>query len=104
MESRITKGDWSIQTIDISDYKSMCIISELEQKVIAHIYITPPSITEENTANANILSAAPDLLLALKNLMLGVENLPALSAISGVLAEQYKQGEIAIKKAYGFHF
>lgn len=104
MESKVTKGDWSVQTIDISDYKSMCIISEIEQKVIAHIYLTPPKITEENIENANLLSAAPDLLSALKNLMSGVENLPTLSAISGVLEKQYKQAEIAVKKAHGFHF
>ena len=104
MESKITKGDWSVQTIDISDFKSVCIISQLEQKVIAHIYLTPPKITEENIENANLISAAPDLLYALKNLMLGVENLPSLSAIPGVLEQQYKQAELAVKKAYGFVF
>jgi len=104
MESKITKGDWSVQTIDLIDFKSMCIISEYEQKVIAHIYLTPPKITEENTENANLISAAPDLLKALNNLMSGVENLPALSSISGVLEQQYKQAQLAVKKAYGHHF
>lgn len=68
METKFTKGAWSVQTIDISDYKSMCIISEYEQKVIAHIYLTPPKITEENIENANLLSAAPDMFNALKDL------------------------------------
>ena len=104
MESKITKGDWSVQTIDLIDFKSMCIISEYEQKVIAHIYLTPPKITEENTENANLISAAPDLLKALNDLMSGVENLPALSSISGVLEQQYKQAQLAVKKAYGHHF
>ena len=104
MESKITKGDWSVQTIDLIDFKSMCIISEYEQKVIAHIYLTHPKITEENTENANLISAAPDLLKALNNLMSGVENLPALSSISGVLEQQYKQAQLAVKKAYGHHF
>ena len=104
MESKITKGDWSVQTIDLIDFKSMCIISEYEQKVIAHIYLTSPKITEENTENAKLISAAPDLLEALNNLMSGVENLPALSSISGVLEQQYKQAQLAVKKAYGHHF
>ena len=67
-------------------------------------YLTSPKITEENTENANLISAAPDLLKALNNLMSGVENLPALCSISGVLEQQYKQAQVAVKKAYGHHF
>lgn len=59
------------------------------------------AFSEESTANAHLISAAPELLNALQALMDGVANLPPLTAIEGALEKQYKQAEKAINKALG---
>lgn len=56
---------------------------------------------EENRANAILFSSAYELLDALQALMDGVDNLPQLTAIDGVLEKQYKQAKKAINKALG---
>ncbi len=57
--------------------------------------------TEEGRANAKLIAAAPELLEALEYLLKGVNDLPPLTAISGVLTQQCKEAESAIKKATG---
>lgn len=104
METNITKGKWSVNSIDLADYKSLAVISEKAQKVICHCHLSDMTISKENMENAQLISAAPDLLLALENLMEGVSSLPPLTAIAGSLEKQYKEAENAIKKAYGHHF
>lgn len=54
-----------------------------------------------NEHDAQLIAAAPDLLEALQNLMKGVEELPPLTAIAGILEKQYKQAQEAVKKALG---
>jgi hypothetical protein len=104
METNITKGDWSVNSIDLADYKSLAVISEKAQKVICHCHLSDMKMSKENMENAQLISAAPDLLSALKNLMEGVESLPPSTSIVCVLDKQYKDAENAIKKAYGHHF
>lgn len=53
----------------------------------------------QHEANAKLVAAAPELLEALQDLLKGVNGLPPLTAIAGVLTQQCKHAEAAIKKA-----
>lgn len=56
---------------------------------------------EELIANGYLMCAAPDLLEACEALLAGVESLPPLTAIAGVLASEAQQAHAAIAKARG---
>lgn len=88
METKFTKGEWIYDGLRVST----------GDNVICSMY-DDDGIFKNEKSNAKLIAAAPELLFALKSLMSGVENLPALSSISGVLEKQYKQAERAIKKA-----
>lgn len=94
METKFTNGKLNYFR---SSYGHMAI--ESEKGKIADVYSPEDSEENEDLANAALFTAAPDLFNALVELMKGVESLPPLSAISGVLEKQYKQAEEAIKKA-----
>ncbi|MHB9056195.1 MAG: hypothetical protein ACYC2P_08610 [Paludibacteraceae bacterium] len=64
----ITKGDWEVIKIDISDYKSLCIGSRSDNQVICNISPGNFHFLEKENSNAKLISAGPDLLLALSKL------------------------------------
>lgn len=92
-EFKGTKSEWKIQ----EPYNTFVYGSD--GKLICQIKYDP--FSEESTANAQLIAAAPELLNALQALMDGVANLPPLTAIEGILEKQYKQAEKAINKALG---
>ena len=77
METNITKGEWSVNSIDLADYKSLAVISEKAQKVICHCHLSDMKISKENTENAQLISAAPDLFEALINIENDDNKIPA---------------------------
>jgi hypothetical protein len=68
MEFKGTKGKWEVSEINISDYKSLAVFSSDTKKVLLHVYLPKNQITEEEKANAQLISCAPEMLEMLKKL------------------------------------
>lgn len=47
MEFKGTKGDWIVQCLDISDYKSLSVGSLSQNTVVAHCYLPNKEIEQE---------------------------------------------------------
>jgi len=94
MKTKHTQGEWRVSKSGNPQFKT-CVVAEDMGSVC---FITDWT-EEEAKANAKIISAAPELLESLKQLMEGVDGLPPLTAITGTLTKQYKQAQQAIKKA-----
>ena len=73
------------------------IICEVDLKINDPDYPTPVA----SEANARLISATPDLLNALIELMKGVDSLPPITAIAGSPSLQWGIAQEAIKNATG---
>ena len=68
METKFTKGDWKTTIAELKDF-FLCAVGSVETKrVICHTNLDPKMTSEECKANANLISAAPDMFNALKDL------------------------------------
>ena len=100
METKFTKGDWKTTIVELKDF-FLCAVGSVEaERVICHTTPDPKMTSEECKANANLISAAPDMFNALEELLAQVKQFT-----DGNIGEQdYFRDEIsnakkAIKKA-----
>lgn len=66
MKKKFTKGDWKSNIIELEDYGVVAISNE--SKVIAQLNFGD-KVTEEQKANAKLISAAPELLKCLSDIL-----------------------------------
>ena len=64
-----TQGTWKVIKLDMADFKQICIASNVQTNVIAHLYLPDYKITPQIEADAKLMSAAPDLLESTKELL-----------------------------------
>ena len=104
--NRFTSGIWKVVGVPYDDLNDPVIVSVQEDGTEIYIaqtvYDMQSCTCKHNVDNDTyLLSAAKDLLEACEELLDGINRLPPLTAIEGVLIPQYTKAKKAIKKAYG---
>lgn len=94
-EFKGTKGEWFVNGLFIE------CEGEDGLTTVCQFYDRFETEFEDAKSNAQLIATAPELLKALQNLMKGVEGLPPLTAIAGLLENEYREAEKAINKALG---
>jgi len=92
-EKKYTKGEWDVNRV-IYDVYGTYFLKGINGQ-------TDSDLETEDIANLSLISAAPNLLEALEDLIKGIDELPPIVALQSVLEKQYKKAEKAIAKAYG---
>ena len=91
-----TQGPWTIQ-YSTNDYEGNLIYAN--RVVAATITEEASEATPEDEANARLLATAPELLAALRALVISIENVD-FSPLDGVYDQiPWAQAEVAIAKA-----
>ena len=69
MRYKGVKGNWKAIEINSSDLKQICIVSDANKSVLAHVYLPEYKITDKLKATANLISNSYYLLQALHELL-----------------------------------
>ena len=81
MEKKFTKGNWASITLDNSDILIMC-----GPKILARVYSMDVG-DDEDTANGELMAAAPELLEAL------------IALVNGCLSDSESDKVVSLRKA-----
>lgn len=88
----ISPSPWKLKKI-----KGYCIDNVLDQSDGVICQSDVPMSAKYN--NSNVITISPELLQALINCVIGIINLPPLTAIAGTLTNEYNQAIKTIEKS-----
>ena len=96
---KITEGEWRRAEIENQQWKRDSDEFILTDKSTVICDVISAEYTFESQANAKAISAVPEMIDALINLVKAIDKLPPLTAIEGSLEQEYKDAIKALKKA-----